>query len=287
LWQTLNDNSSPVINEMFSDIKWEKDRLVFALYNRIKPFSIQATGHSVRKMSSKEQEYANKIRSFFIYVKAHNINSADVIDINLGTNWRDKYNYVEIRPQWPQFNVIGGLTGSKLLEWDSTAWNREGFRPMILQSKQVPRLTKESKGADWELLASWAQLLREWFFDTHRLLNGSLRMVGSSEYICVGNNIKFDLELVMPSENINSFVSSNNQTSKFSILAHVENISNSFTVDDSGARSFMTQIDFVRGIIVHRETNKPVQFQGKLDEDVTKNPQGQFNKEIIVSKNKT
>jgi hypothetical protein len=113
-------------------------------------------------------------------------------------------------------------------------------------------------------LEEWAKLLREWYFGTHRLLNGTLVMQGSTEYIAVGNNIKFDAGLINVTPNMNSASRNRNKTN--SILAHVESVSHSFTVGSDGARSYRTTIQFVRGIIVEDSDTNINVGEGMLDE---------------------
>lgn len=293
LWQVLVDNSSPAINEIFSDLRWnpKKNSFDFALYNRIKPFSMSDSYfvnefNKSTSIDEKTNGYVKKIRSFFNLIKKHELDSSLILRLNTGTNWRDKCNFIEIRPDIPQMSVQGGLHASKLLQWDEVAFNREGFRPIIFATKQLPRLDKKGLGTyDPDLLLGWALLLREWFFDTHRLLNGSLTVIGSDEYIAVGNNVKFDLGLITGSNNMSN-EAYNSKSGNLSVLGHIENISNSFTVDEFGARRFTTQIDFVRGIIVDKNSNKPVYENGKLDEDVSKNTNAKKTKNVIVTSNK-
>ena len=50
-------------------------------------------------------------------------------------------------------------------------------------------------------------------------------------------------------------------------MAHIETVQHSFTVDDGGARSYRTTIQFVRGVVVNGN-NEPV-GEGMLDQDAT------------------
>ena len=97
-------------------------------------------------------------------------------------------------------------------------------------------------------LQAWCYALREWYFDTHRLLNGTLTMTGTTEYIAVGDNIKFDAGVLNPTHNMNKKMLKEKESY---VLAHVENISHSFQVSQDGARQYQTTIQFVRGVIVN------------------------------------
>jgi len=61
-------------------------------------------------------------------------------------------------------------------------------------------------------------------------------MTGTTEYIPVGDNIKFEANLINPNTNINS--ASNSTKINRYILAHVENITHSFSVTPDGARTY-------------------------------------------------
>lgn len=251
-WQILLDNSNPALNEMYNEINWKDSGPALTLFNRIKPFSYKKTNNDAS---------ANNIRSIFQNIKTHEIDSVEVISVNAGTNWRDKYNFVEIKPQFQDFNIIANWQKQKTQEKDEKAFNREGFRPLIVGTKQFPVSPGKSNAFDPNGLRAWAKLLREWYFDTHRLLNGTLIMTGTTEYIAVGNNIRFDAGLINPTPNINS-ASNNAKKNKF-ILAHVENVTHSFTVNNEGAREYITTVQFVRGIIV--SDNNTLVGEGALD----------------------
>ncbi len=82
------------------------------------------------------------------------------------------------------------------------------------------------------------------------MLNGTITFVGRSEYIGAGDNIRFPADLLNPTPNINK--KTNEISENQLILAHVENVSHSFTVQPNGAREYITTINFVRGIVVSK-----------------------------------
>jgi hypothetical protein len=263
LWQLLLENSNPALNEMFCDMNWNSDSSVqLRLYNRIRPFSYKNFNPSAGSSS--------QLKSYFQYVKTHNIDPIDILSVNAGTNWRDKFNFLEIKPQFQDFAIVANWYKQKSQVFDAKAFEREGFRPLILDTKQFPAGSDKGGlpsdvGVDWNQLEVWAKLMREWYFGTHRMLNGTLVMHGSTEYISVGNNIKFDAGLLNPTPNIN--LASRESGKNHFILAHIENVSHSFAVDQNGARSYRTTIQFVRGIIVN-DNNTNV-GEGLLDQDAT------------------
>jgi len=248
-WQLLQDNNNPALNELYNEVEWEYDNTgktlgpSLTIFSRIKPFSF------------KPNPPALSLRSSFTNLKLHRIDNLAVTSVNVSTNWRDKYNFVEIRPQFSDFAILGAWVAKKSQGFDNIAFNREGFRPMIIGTKQFPvdPTTLQPNGGtfDADILQDWVTLLKEWYFDTHRLLNGTITIKDQSEYIGVGNNIMFDSNLINPTNNLSAHANTN--TSKGInnyILAHVESVENNFTVDDIGARSYTTTVSFVRGIIV-------------------------------------
>jgi hypothetical protein len=111
-----------------------------------------------------------------------------------------------------------------------------------------------------DILNKWVHLVKEWYFDYHKLLNGHVVLHGSSEYIPVGDNIMFDAGLIGVNHNYNS--GSIGQTDIF-VLGHVETVQNTFNVNADGTRSFQTTIQFVRGILVDK--NKGLIGEGTID----------------------
>lgn len=266
-WQLLLDNNNPALNELYNEIDWTMDNTgktvgpALTIFSRIKPFSFNPNAAPL------------SLRSPFTNVKLHRINNLLVTNITASTNWRDKYNFVEIRPQFSDFKILGSWFYQKTQGFDQKAFNREGFRPMIVGTKQFPvdpTTTQSEPAFDADILANWITLLKEWYFDTHRLLNGTLTIKNQSEYIGVGNNILFDAGLISPTANLSnsSAINVTKGNTNF-ILAHVENVENQFTVDDEGTRSYTTVVEFVRGIVVNDNgpnTPPTVVGNGSLDQ---------------------
>ena len=262
-WQILQDNSNPGINEMLCDLRWESGGPRFALYNRIRPFSLAFGGPA---------QYSS-LQSFFQNVRTVSIDDVDVISVNAGTNWGDKYNFVEIKPQSQAFDVYAFWYKDLSQQWDPNAFSREGFRPLIVDTKQFPISPSQTSvdilTVDWNQIRSWVSLLKEWYFDTHRMLNGTMTIIGQNTYIGVGDNIQINADLISPTPNL-TLTSNKNNTNGY-LLAHVENVQHNFTVNEDGARQFITTIQFVRGILVN-SNGQPIN-NGVLDRYAT-NPLG-------------
>ncbi len=265
LWSVMMDNCNYALNEMYPEMRWlGEDKPQLTLYSRVKPFSFQ---------DNPIEGVDTQLRSQFKNVVTHRLHDETVISVNAGTNWRDKFNFIEIKPDLSEFNIHDLASKLKSQAYQkkpggvaaaTDIFDREGFRPLIYSIKQIPvQVGAETADKyDVELLNKWVNMLQEWFFDTHRLLNGRITMTGSTEYIPVGDNIMFDAGLVGVSANYNSATAGLGPGKCF-VLGHVESVQHSFTVEPDGARAFQTVIQFVRGVIV--DENKTLIGDGCLD----------------------
>jgi len=243
-WQVLVDNSNPILYEMFPDIRWTGDKPKFTLYHRIRPFVNRAA-------SDIASGSVSELVSPFKYVRQIDIPLNDVLTISSGTNWRDKINFIELRPQpqlVPELFQAEAKLESQII--DKPAYEREGFKPMIQEVYYMPYNDKTPV-----VLAAmkWRHLMREWYFNTHIMLSGSINFIGQDKYIQVGDNIKIDASILGEGKLSSRHASATTTTY---LLAHVEAIRNNFSVDpESGARTFITTVSFVRGVITDAKGN--------------------------------
>jgi hypothetical protein len=283
-WQLLIANSNPVLNEMINDIRWENDKPYLTLYNRIKPFVFQKTSVVQKKLnalvskdvknistldttplnSQEITEKTSKMISPFQNVRCVKIPLEEVVNVNAGTNWRDKYNFVEAKSDAPEYEGMAPWQKTVSQTSDREAFKREGFRPIIMSSLQFP--AKDNGNGDYQIevygFIGWKFLLREWYFNTHRLLNGTLTLIGQSNYIQIGDNVMIDVRVLGPTLNISSSTLKQND---IFLLLHVESIRHSFSVTEDGKRIFRTIVQFVRGIVVKDDTQKSIVGDGMLD----------------------
>ena len=255
-WQLLVDNCNAALNELVADVRWEGDKPALALYKRIKPFANRKTFIGTRS-EDPPTTHVTKNLSLFKNIRQIIIDKNDVLTINAGTNWRDKVNFIEIQPQQNLLRV--NLETQVKLDAqtvDLLAFERDGFKPLLQRVNYMPY----DGGTPAPLAATeWKYLLREWYFNTHNMLDGSMSIIGQDRYIQVGDNIKVDAG-ILGTGPFN--IGQDNQRQSF-LLAHVESISNQFGVDpNTGARTFITTIAFVRGIIVDSNDNALSVAQG-------------------------
>ena len=157
---------------------------------------------------------------------------------------------------------------------DSTeAKTKAKKREQALVSKKNTDKNIDKKYAEKNInaLTNWKYLVKEWYFDIHKMLNGSIVFMGQDKYIQVGDNIIVDAKIFGIGENLNTDQIRNR--GKAYLLLHVENIHHSFTVNNNGARHFTTTVNFVRGILVDKNGNEFKSAKGvggTLDQDVTK-----------------
>ena len=270
-WQILLDNNNNVLNEMFCEMDFKRKSKPFILNARTKPFSYSKTD------ISKSED-----RSLFQNIRFHRLNINDIIAINIGTNWRDKINFLELKPAIPETNIFDAFIKTRSQNWDGKSdkspgtFNREGFRSMIVNITHLPyyqgtdKLLKPEDYKEVVLIQKinqWTLLLREWFFDIHRMLNGSITITGASNYISVGDNIVFEYDLINKTPNINkqSIAKKKNPL----VVAHIENISHKFIVRTDGSKSYITQIDFVRGLLSDGENIDNLSTLDKFASDIS------------------
>lgn len=257
-WQVLMDNCNHVLNEMVADMRWEKGdngqlQAELTLYKRIKPFIVRSNAAVLNDpMNIGTKADANIVTpliSKFSDIRKIDIPIENVISINAGTNWRDKYNYAEIQVDKSLLNdVFSAQIKINNAIYDKRVFGREGFKPLILQTKYIP--PKKDNSYNVESIYNWKFLLKEWYFDTHNMLNGAVTFTGVNDYIQVGDNISIKAEILGLDNNMN-VANANNVDTYF--LAHVENISHGFTINaDTNTRLFITTVQFVRGIIVDK-----------------------------------
>lgn len=251
LWQLLMDNCNEVINELIPEMRWDSGgRAQLVLYRRIRPFIFR------EKFEGKGE--VEKLASYMYNLRTVTIPKDEILAVDVGTNWRDKINFVEIMPD--QSLAAEGFViphESKLAaqSFDTNAFSREGFRPLMKTTKYLAP-TQKNRSYDPLGTTKWKYLLREWHFNNHLLLNGNIVFIGQNNYIQVGDNIMFDESIITSSHNTN-IDSLKLKDNNPQILAHVEAVSHNFTVDANGARSYVTTISFVRGIVVGKD-RKPL-----------------------------
>lgn len=244
IWQVMHQVCNPTLNELVTDLDFDGDQPRLRLWKRIKPFVIDKTN----EQALTKDEYLRQITSEFTNLKRTVIPKGAVLSVDSGTNWRDKYNFIEVRIDASnRDDITDNQTKINSQVYDQLAFQREGFRPLIMTTSNFLPAKDGVEANIWDV-TKWKYLLKEWYFDTHRMLNGSMTIVGQNIHIPVGSNIMVDASVFSNTGNLNK---ANRDGKATHVLAHVEGVAHMFNEND-GTRSFFTTINFVRGILVDK-----------------------------------
>lgn len=275
IWQVLSDNNNGPINEMFPEIRFENGSAKLSLYNRVRPFTVNnraavlADNKEVGDgIGAKGADIAADFLSEFTKIRRKNIELNDIISVNFGTNWRDKFNFIEVNIDRSLYRETFSKDIKEYSQFkDADSIGRDGLQPMMTSFQYVP-----TKAGVQDALSSFAYkyALKEWYFNTHKMLNGTIQLIGQDQYIQVGDNILFPAEGFGPAKNISAAQKESKRLTY--ILAHVEAISHTAQVSKDGARSFVTSINFVRGLIsdVNGKIVATPGNAGAVDQDAAK-----------------
>lgn len=300
MWQLLSTNCNGIINELIPEIRFNSDNQpILALYNRVKPFQINkqediladtnkvGDGGKVVKLANNEQisiakDVIGPILSPYKYIKKAIIATEDVIMCNYGTNWRDKINFIEVNYSSSLYkDDYSSAVKSNGQFCDLLSIARDGLQSMIVSTSYTPKFS----GHDSPLsTVAYKYALKEWFFNTHKMLNGTLELIGQDQYIQVGDNIM--VRTTVLNKNYNFNYKQKSTLTKSYLLAHVESIRHSSSVAADGARHFSTTISFVRGIITD-DTGNSFAEDGAVDQDASlTTPTMEKNKESLLTRTK-
>lgn len=230
IWDLMTQYSNPVLNELFCDLMVSDGLVRPVLMHRQIPYNTNGYP-TVYKIPNKNYVPSlNSLASNFPHTKLFNlcktkVDSSRLIDLDMGSSEHERITYVSVLPQLLSSGAVnGGMTEAILQNIpinDVTAVERLGQRPMIRHNIDYAALFTDVK----ECL-SWAPLMSDWWFNSHRYLNGTFTFTGLDQHIALGENFEIsDLE----------------------ILGQVEAYSHSFTVDaDRGVNVFRTTVSLVK-----------------------------------------
>lgn len=290
MWQIISNNVNSLTNELVPEIRFENGLPKLTLYNRVRPFCInllpkvQEGNEKLEDGESKRGDIVKLYYSKYKHVKKIQIDSDDVIACNYGTNWRDRLNFIEVNIARSLFQEAFSSDiklESQIRDEDSIG--RDGLQSWIASTQYIPINSQK----DLEPLAVFAykNLLKEWYFNTHKMFNGTLTLIGQDQYIQVGDNVMVDSK-VINMENSNNNAKQKAERDRTFMLAHVESIQHQTVVDQNGGRVFTTTIDFVRGIITDVNGNLIVtdDIPGAVDQDAEKvQPIDEKNKQTFAT----
>jgi len=225
----------------------------FGLFKRVRPFYLPSGGllGDALSLATSNLDKSSVFSSYFnlpqTAIPADRIVSADA-----GTNWQDVINFIEIMPDQALLGKVGSAPSQlKLVNsvYNDAGYALSGFKPIIMHTTYLP--ANAYGGFDLNSMRDWLKAASNWYFDSHKMLNGGVVFAGISEYIQVGSNILIPTSTLASASFVSGAVLSFlNKGLENYILGHVETVSHNFSVQDNGARIFYTSISYSRGIIV-------------------------------------
>jgi hypothetical protein len=261
VWQLLNVHSNNIVNELIADLRWEEnsEKPIFSLYKRVKPFWLP---DQKAKKNEQEKDPDPKIISSFLDIRKVPIKKELVLSVNAGDNTRDIINFIEITTSLTSSMFFSeelavGIQANiknKGATYDPASFARHGIKPLFLSTNFYP--VNKKNIIDYKLVLNWLPVLKKWFFDCHKMLNGSISIIGKADYIGVGDNILIDSEVFGDLNYISGQIGSN--FSDFKVLAHVESVSHTFSYVNNRSRNFITNITFTRGIVTNSDGTKQI-----------------------------
>lgn len=276
LWQMLNSTVSVSgINEIFGDLDFLSGTPKMMVYKRVRPFSISK--------KNQNNEIAKGIVSSFFLLPKTIIDLEDIVQLDIGTNWADIVNFIEVMPDQSMFpfakNATVALKAQNAI-YSTASYAISGFKPMFFNFTFFP--PKSTKVPDPYGHKGWLPVLKEWYFDTHKMLNGAISISGISGHIAVGSNIIFPAKAISEANFIDvTNISTLTDNKESYILAHVESVSNVFTVRNNGERSFMTTVSFVRGLITDKDGKRNLNGEDSYGVDSNLSSSDPQNKNTI------
>jgi hypothetical protein len=252
IWQILTEHSAHVVNEMFCDMRWEGDKPQLSLFKRPRPFWLSPTPPA--------NPDALKITSPFFNLRRTPIPKDLITSIDIGDNWRDLVNFIEVMPDYSVVatpdDVAKALTGAWVKKdaaiYDSTgrSFARNGLKPLMFSTTFMPP-NQEGVG-DPGRLTNWLPILKHWYFDAHKMLNGSVSFMGLEDYIGVGENISIDASVLGMTNFVKNqatmTLGSKATALNVQLVAHVESVAHRFYYAENGSRSYVSSVSFVRGV---------------------------------------
>lgn len=276
IWQILTNNCNNLMNELIPEMRFDNGIPKLTLYNRIKPFAINSDEDITRDgravgdgLGSKSGDTVKDNLSMYKHVRRKTIDPDDVIMSSYGTNWRDRVNFIEVtiaRTLFQENYAADIKLDSQFV--DQSSIGRDGLLSMVASTTYVP--AKKGGVANPIGVSAYKHLLKEWHFNTHKMFNGTIQLVGQDQYIQVGDNIMVESK-VINRENFNNNIKQKTIKDKTYLMAHVESITHNTAVDNNGSRVFTTSINFVRGIITDINGNliENQDIPGAVDQDTS------------------
>lgn len=305
-WEVMSEHCNPILNELNPEMRWSDSGPTLTLYKRIKPFTVNKSLNTVKGVKSflsnagksgipfsneTRSQFASaelggsasnllgqgneKLKSLFKNIRRTYIPIENILSINAGTNSNNRINFIEVLPNFTNSNLVSLQSHVKRegQVLDDYSAKREGLKPMLLRSSWY---ANENGSANFTAVTSWKTLLKDWYFNTHNMLDGSVELVGFEDYVATGDNIAIPVAALNQTPNFKSGLDGSEY-----LLAHIEKVQNNFTVDQNGARHFTTLVQFSRGIFTDKNGDT-VGSVNAIDDSASAIKSGQYNNNNVV-----
>jgi hypothetical protein len=251
IWSIINDHANTLINEVFCELNFYGDGVLKpTLYKRVKPF-YTTNGLLSNYIDSATNSDGSLIKSYFADVRRVPIFDEDVMSVDIGTNGRDVINFIELviavntglpPAQKVALDTLTKANNNTYESSDDPSLSRDGLRPLKFVTRFFPPSLLEG-GVNFNRAKNWLPILKNWFFNTHKMLNGSITIIGQDRYIPVGDNIEISSSLAFGDISANA-------SGEDGLIGQIESVSNSFSINQFGVKKFTTTINFSRGVTI-------------------------------------
>jgi hypothetical protein len=229
IFSLIMDYINPVTNEIIVDLcpssVLGKNKLEPAIIHRQIPFS------------SPKIKPNNKVTpSYFTDLYKTSISKDSVLNEDLGTSIHNKFNFI-----FP----VGNECLAASVNIPNAEFNLQNPPQIDINSITRTGLKAYFPKCDFTLNSTinnpkdWAELISDWYLNSHMILNGVITTVGIDDILCLGNNIR----VYQFGEKQTNYTSkeSDLETSDLEntgYLAHIESLNYSFKVDESGVKTY-------------------------------------------------
>ena len=247
MWSILEQASNSAINELYTSLKYDNNKIVPMIVARQVPFSsiyyedfFTRDGLNPNSFPyTKFLELPRWVIDPSIAISQFNIGTSDATRFNFFQAFAALYSVESANPGADQAMQLN----SKNFFLDNPDIMRNGNRPLVRTTTAI----LNTLGQGLEELKYWSYILADAFVDGHLKLSGNLICAGINEPICVGDNLQI--------------------TDK---LFHIEGVGHTYEVTESGAfKTFYTSLSLSQGVltngeyVVYEDTQKTV-FQDPL-----------------------
>ena len=226
IWSLIKTYSNQVMNEVYTDLVVDDGKIVPAFVCRAIPFSPFSSMSALIKTAEGNQGLKtihDEDKSINLIV-GKDLHEHEIVNLNYGKSDGERFNFFWITsslsqsPKTQADSYVNRIAGGNIQNVaDSASIGRYGLRPYITSSPYII--------SDEKTLKIVNIIVRNLWSSAHLFENGTVTIVGSYDHIAVGTNLKFvDRGWV----------------------AHIEGVSNSFSVSANGDKSYYTTLTFVR-----------------------------------------